>query len=90
MATGYTQMKLSPQQIQRRRKVVDPVQRAFEGGQLAEAHSLAIAGLKKLPGDAQLHLFLAAIAERTGDVEQVRHHGRKALGQGPNGGAYAV
>ena len=90
MATGYTQMKLSPQQIQRRRKVVDPVQRAVEGGQLSEAHSLALAGLKKLPGDAQLHLFLAAIAERTGDVEQVRHHGRKALGQGPNGGAYAV
>ncbi len=90
MATGYTKMKLSPQQLQRRRRIVDPVQRAFEAGQLAEAHALAIAGRKKLPGDAQLHLFLAAVAERTGDFEQVRHHGRKAGGQGPNGGAYAV
>lgn len=88
--SSYTQMRLSPQQAQRRRKVVDPVQRAFESGQLAEAHKLAMAGLKKMPGDAQLHLFLAAIAERTGDVEQVRHHGRKALGQGPNAGAFAV
>jgi len=90
MATGYTQMKLSPQQLQRRRKIVDPVQQAFERGQLDHAHELATAGLKKLPGDAQLHLFLAAVAERTGDFEQVRHHGRKALGQGPNAGAYAV
>lgn len=90
MSSGYTKMRLSPQQVQRRRKVVDPVQRAFEGGNLAEAHKLAMAGLKKMPGDAQLHLFLAAIAERTGDVEQVRHHGRKALGQGPNAGAFAV
>ncbi len=88
--SGYTQLKLSPQQVQRRRKVVDPVQRAFEGGQLAEAHKLAMAGLRKMPGDAQLHLFLAAIAERVGDAEQVRHHGRKALGQGPNAGAFAV
>ncbi|MEQ9096461.1 MAG: sulfotransferase [Phycisphaerales bacterium] len=90
MSTGYTQMRLSPQQIQRRRKVVDPVQQAFEQGRLAEAHELATAGLKKMPGDAQLHLFLAAIAERTGDVEQVRHHGRKALNQGPNAGAFTV
>lgn len=90
MTTGYTKMRLSPQQIQRRRKVVDPVQHAFESGRLAEAHELALAGLKKLPGDAQLHLFLAAIAERTGDVEMVRHHGRKALNQGPNAGAFAV
>lgn len=90
MSTGYTRMRLSPQQVQRRRKIVDPVQHAFERGQLAEAQRLALAGLKKMPGDPQLHLFLAAIAERTGDIEQVRHHGRKALGQGPNAGAFAV
>lgn len=90
MSKGYTQMRLSSQQLQRRRKLVDPVQRLFESGQLTEARRMGLAGLKKLPGDAHLHLLLAAIAERTGEVAQVRHHGRKALGQGPNAGAFAV
>ena len=90
MSTGYTQMRLSPQQLQRRRKIVDPVQHALEAGRLDEAQALATAALKKLPGDAQLHLMLAAVAERTGQSTLVRHHGRKALGQGPNAGAFAV
>ncbi len=90
MSKDHTQTRLTPQQLQRRRKLVDPVNRMFESGQLAEARRLGLAGLKKLPGDAHLHLLLAAIAEREGDVALVRHHGRKALGQGPNAGAFAV
>ncbi|MEO1006987.1 MAG: sulfotransferase [Planctomycetota bacterium] len=74
-------------QDQRRLKAIEPVQAALESDRVAEGWQHGQAALRRYPSDPQLHLMMAALAERMGAEDRARHHAEQAMKQGPNAGA---